>query len=257
MNLKATWAVFQFESGRTLALRRLAVSALLALFPIGMVTLMQAQGGKLYVPHRAAITLYVLVTEVVCLMGLLVWATPAILAELEGRTWSYLAVRPAGKGSVLLGKYLAAVAWTALTALATLSVCIFIVRPEEDTLRIWGVLAALTLFSCLIYGALFLLLGVVFLRRGMVVAVAYTVFLEVVVALIPAMINQLSVQYYLRNVGMKWLDLEERLTVNLPMHFSDAPPWQHLLILAGFTAALLTAAVLVLRRRELVTENGD
>ena len=41
------------------------------------------------------------------------------------------------------------------------------------------------------------------------------------------------------------------------MYVSDASAWQHLLVLAGAIAILLTAAVLILRRRELVTDDHE
>ena len=50
--------------------------------------------------------LFGLIPEVITLFGLLLWVTPVVQAELEGRTWIYLAVRPRGRVSMLLGKYL-------------------------------------------------------------------------------------------------------------------------------------------------------
>ncbi len=255
-SLRAIWAVFRFEFGRTLIVRRLAVAAFLALFPVAMVLLIGTE-GRLATPFGAAVALYVLVVEVICLMGLLLWATPVILSELEGRTWNYLAVRPAGKGAVLLGKYLAAVTWTAMTAWTSLSICLIILQPQQSTWHLWIVLSALIWLSCLAYGALFVLLGVLFIRRGMVVAVAYTFIIEVIIPLIPAMINQLSVQYYLRNLGMRWFPADEWAGYRGGMYVSDASAWQHLLVLAGVIAVLLTVAVLILRRRELVTDDHE
>ena len=255
MNLWATWTVFRFECVRTLTLPRLVFSAALMLFPVAMVILIQYQGGHLERDSRAAIALFILIPQVLCLMGLLLWATPVIHTELEGRTWAYLAYRPAGKGSVLVGKYLNAAVWTALTALLSLSVSMAIVRPEVEALRVGGVIAALTLLACFSYGALYVFLGVVFLRRAMVAAVAYTFLSEVALSWIPATVHHFTVQYHLRCLGMKWMgwtsltgqaEFDERLL------FSAAPAWQHLLILLVFTAVLLGAAVLILRRRELL-----
>ncbi len=49
---------------------------------------------------------------------------PLVHAELEGRTWIYLAVRPRGRVSVLLGKYLTAVAWTTLAGWTSTTICV-------------------------------------------------------------------------------------------------------------------------------------
>jgi ABC-type transport system involved in multi-copper enzyme maturation permease subunit len=67
-----------------------------------------------------------LIPQVVCLLGLLLWATPNVHSELEGRTWIYLAVRPDGKAMVLLGKYLTAVAWSASACLLALTISVIV-----------------------------------------------------------------------------------------------------------------------------------
>ncbi len=251
--LWTTWAVFRFESDRTVTFARLAFSAVLVLFPICMVTTIQSLGGQLHHSIASYIALFILVPDLLCLMGLLLWATPVIHSELEGGTWSYLAVRPGGRAPILLGKYLAAVTWIALCALTSLTVCVAVIEPEAGSLRVWSVLAGLVVLSCLAYGALYVLMGVLFLRRAMVAAVAYTAILEVAAGFVPATINQFTLQYHLRGVGVRWVpELVEEIP-NGPLLLSTAPAWQHILILLGFTAALLSAAILVLRRRELVT----
>ena len=58
--------------------------------------------------------------------GTFLWATPAISAELERRSWVYLAVRPNGGTAVLLGKYLAAVSWVLTAALVGLAIALAI-----------------------------------------------------------------------------------------------------------------------------------
>jgi len=255
INLWTTWTVYRFECARTRTVSRLVFGVALALFPVAMVALIQYQGGHLEIEGRAAATLFILVAQVVCLMGLLLWATPVVHSELESKTWIYLAVRPGGKGSVLLGKYLAAARWTALTALVGLTLSMPIVRPQADALRLWGVLAALVVLACLAYGALYVLLGVIFLRRAMVAAVAYTFFSEFVLTWLPATIHQFTVQYHLRCLGVKWMgwtSLPGQIRLDESLLFSTAPAWQHLLSLLGFAAALLVVAVQILRRRELV-----
>ena len=250
------WAVFCFEVRRIATLPRLAIGAMLALFPPALVVLIQSQGGRLQQQTAGAVALFVLIPEVVCLMGMLLWATPVIHTEVEGKTWAYLAVRPAGKAPILLGKYLAAVAWTALLALASLSVSVAIISPEEGALRVWGALARLIVLSCLAYGAIYVLLGVLFLRRGMLAAVAYTVVFELLVAFIPAMINQFTVQYHLRCLLVGWMPWPA-VPRGMQALFGTAPAWQHIAILLGIAAVALTIATLVLRRRELVRADTD
>jgi ABC-type transport system involved in multi-copper enzyme maturation permease subunit len=255
MNLIALWKVFRFECGRTLTAPRLLTWLLLAGFPAGLLLLIQQQGGYLGRDERGGVALFVLIPEFVCIMGQLLWAAPVVYSELEGKTWTYLAVSPAGKASVLVGKYLTAVVWTALAAWFSLAMSLAIVRPESDALRLGVVLAALVPLSALAYGAVYLLLGVIFLRRAMVAAVAYTFISEVLISFVPALINQLTVQFHLRTLLVRWMDWENRAESlrTGSQFFSTAPAWQHILALLVFAALFLFAAVLVLRRRELVS----
>jgi len=254
MRAWAIWFVFEFECRRTLSWRRLLLVAALALFPVGMILLIQYQGGHLEQEQRAAALLFVLTTEVLCLMGMLLWATPAIHGELESKTWTYLAVRPGGRGSILVGKYLAAVVWTTVSAWLSLAVCLWVLHYDMEVSPLAVPLGGLALLSCLVYGAMFILLSVVFLQRAMVAAVAYTALMEVVVAWLPATINHLSVQYHLRCLLAKWMGwaLSSSNGSFDSLFFSSTPASRHLLILLGAAGMLLTAAVCILRQRELV-----
>ncbi len=40
--------------------------------------------------------MFVLLPQVVTVLGLLLWATPVVHSELEGQTWVYAVVRPGG-----------------------------------------------------------------------------------------------------------------------------------------------------------------
>ena len=250
----AVWSVLQFEFRRALTWQRLVFVAALALFPAGMISLIQHQGGHLQRGPAAEIALFVLIPEVLCLLGLLLWAAPAVYSELEGKTWIYLAVRPAGRGSILVGKYLAAVAWTILTGWLSLALCLGVLRFDMSVSHLMIPLAALVVCSCVVYGALYILIGVLFLQKALVAAVAYTALMETLIAWLPAMINHFSVQYHLRCLLLKWTnhpDLPGSRQFSA-LFLSTDPAWQHVALLLGATVVLLTAALLVLLRRQLV-----
>lgn len=254
MNPAAVWTVFCFEMGRILKLSRIAIGAALAAFPPVLLALIQFHKGPMHEPVAGGWALFVLIPMMLCLMGILLWATPVVHAEVEGKTWAYLAVRPAGKGPILLGKYLAAAVWTATLALASLTASVVVIRPENGMLSTWLTFAWLVVLSCFSYSAIFVLLGVLFLRRGMLAAVAYTVVFEVLVALIPAVINQFTVQYHLRCLLAQAIpDVARRLRVP----FDQNPWWQHGLILLAIAASALSIAIAVLRQRELVRGDAD
>jgi hypothetical protein len=254
-------AVFRFEWRRSLALTRLAWWFVMAAFPATLTGVLVwrrvvMEDPNLPIDPRWTLVLYALVPNVVCYMGLLLWVTPAVHAELQGRSWSYLAVRPGGKVAMLVGKYFAAVTWTVLAAWTGLSASIVVARPSHAG-RMLLVLAVLTLLSCIAYGAMYALVAGVFRRRAMVVAVAYTLIFEFIVTYVPAVINQLTVQYRLRCLLVGWMDWEDQQQLlggpMAPALFGTAPWWQHVLILLATAAGLLAISAAVLRQSELVT----
>ena len=250
MNLRGALIVFGFERRRAMTAARIACWLVLALFPVVVVSIMRYYGASNSPePLLWPTALFFLVPEVVCLMGLLLWATPAIHGELEGQTWLYLAMRPDGKQSVLLGKYLTACAWTASAGMAGILISIVVAQPP-DAVRLALVLCGLVLLSSMTYGAVFILLGVVFLKRGMVMAVIYTLTFELAISFVPAVVNQLTVQYRLRSLLAQWLDWDQ-LRHDTPFLFSSTPAWQQVLILVAISIVLLSCATAVLCSRQL------
>ena len=80
-------ATFQFELINFLSLQRLAVTAILAMFPPVMLSLifLGFQFSNENFPFPLIVT--VLFVSIVCLLGMLLWATPNIYSELEGKSW--------------------------------------------------------------------------------------------------------------------------------------------------------------------------
>ncbi|HIQ20096.1 MAG TPA: hypothetical protein EYH34_02495 [Planctomycetes bacterium] len=251
--------VIRFECRRGMILSRVATALVLAVFPLALVLLVRTQGGDLETGPRGPGILFALLPGLTCLMCLLLWAIPAIHSEVEGSTWPYLAVRPGGKSAVLLGKYLTAVAWTTAVGWLGVSLCAMTMRLS-DRLETWCVLGILILLSALAYGALFVLLGVVFLRRAMVLAVGYAFIMEFLTGFIPAVIHRFTIQYHLRSLLSQWTGWTPA-SLGGAFHqlslFSPWPAWGHLLALLGGTAALLAAAGCILRQRELIKPESE
>ena len=194
-----------------------------------------------------------LIPEVITLFGLLLWVPALVHAELEGRTWIYLAVRPRGRVSVLLGKYLTAITWTALAGWISTTICVLVARPD-NALRLWGTMVALVAFSCVAYGAIYSLIGVWLHRRAMVLAVAYTLIFEFLVSLIPAVINKFTVQYRLRNLLFTWMDWWDLVPTGASnVLLGTEPAWLHVLILCGMVVGILTIAVQLIQHKEYAT----
>jgi ABC-type transport system involved in multi-copper enzyme maturation permease subunit len=259
MWLLKSWTVFEFEFRRSLTWRRLLLALALAMFPVSMICLVQLQGAHLERDGRGELFVFFLVPVVLCLTGLLLWATGIIHVELEEKTWTYLSLRPIGRGAIIFGKYLAAVVWTVVCATASLAICLAVLAASGDSVTYAPRMALLAVIATLAYGAIFVMLAVVFPSRAMVAAIAYTAVMEAVVAWLPSAINQASVLYHLRCIFAQWLLLSPG--THGPgfddYFFGTMPAWQHLAVLATITASLLAAATFVLRRRQLILSADD
>ena len=91
--------------------------------------------------------MFALVPMLVSMLGTLLWTTPAISAELERRSWVYLAVRPNGATAVLLGKYLPQSPGSFPLRLFGLSIAVPL-AASGDTWRIWWAMIRLVCLAC-------------------------------------------------------------------------------------------------------------
>ena len=250
-------AVFFFEWKRASTFPRMAWWAALAAFPVFIVGLFRYIVPSQPEPPEelwrvfCAWLIFALVPMLVSMLGTLLWMTPALSAELERRSWVYLAVRPNGSTAVLIGKYLAAITWVIPPAMVGLSIAVPL-AGTNDPWRIWLTMAGLVLLSCPAYAAIYLLLGVVMPRRAMVLAVAYTLLFELIISFVPAVINKVTVQYRLRALAARWCDLPifgGRESGALVL-IGDEPAWIHVATLIALTLTLLCVSVVVLRSSE-------
>lgn len=249
-------AVFVFEWKRALSAPRLAWWLMLAAFPVLIIGLMKftiTSTADLDPPRRELwiIFLFALVPMLVTMLGTMLWVTPALSAELERRSWVYLSVRPDGGTAVLLGKYLAAVTWVIPAALAGMTIAV-VISEAENPWQIWWTMARLVCLSAPAYAALYLLLGTIMPRRGMVLAVGYSLLFELVISFVPAVINELTVHHRLMALLIEWcqVDLPPESRQGAVMLIGNTPSWQHVAILMLYPPVLLTASILFLRASE-------
>lgn len=245
--------VVRFEIRRSLSPGRVAIWSILVLFPIALMTAVRLLGNQTSESEEAwGMALYFLVPEVVCLLGLLLWATPAVSTEVEGQTWIYLAMRQSGRNLVLVGKYLTAVLWSCSAAFVATTVCT-IIMGSAGGIWLWCVICILSLLSCLAHAALYVLIGTVFFRRTMVTAVFYTLVVEYVLAFVPAMANRLTINYRLRGLLADWMDWSTARTVTETIGGQESA-WVHIVVLLATSVALLSLSILRLTWTELPTQ---
>lgn len=248
-------AVFFFEWRRALTIPRLAWMLALMAFP-PLLLLMLGSAAREDPPLEiAAILVYVLSPGVACMMSVFLWATPVLSAELEGRSWVYLAVRPYGPLAVLFGKYLVAISWAVPVGLVSAAIGSIIIGPEPVA-RLVTVECGLATLSCLSYAAVFLLIGVIIPKRAMVAGVLYAVVFEAGAALIPAAVNLFTIQYRLRCILVRWMEMDVESARGIPVfvaYFGEESATWHVAVLLGMTVGYLAAAALLLRFREFTS----
>jgi ABC-type transport system involved in multi-copper enzyme maturation permease subunit len=195
--------------------------------------------------------LFALGPMLVSMLGTMLWVTPALSAELERRSWVYLAVRPNGGTAVLIGKYLAAVTWVVPPVLLGLSVAVPL-SGAANGWQIWWTMARLVVLSTPAYAAVYLLLGTIMPRRGMVLAVGYSLLFELVISFVPAVINKLTVHHRLQALLLQWceLDIPPEFMSGAISLIGNTPTWQHVAILLLYPPVLLAASVGFLRACE-------
>jgi hypothetical protein len=250
----AATAVFDFR--RSLTISRLSVFAVLSLFPPAIM------GINLLGPGLDAAPVIIGVTVMmVGILAELLWATPIVHSELEGKTWLFLAVRPRGVMAVLLGKYLIAVLWTMAVCSVALTICAVLAASARvpNALQIWLVFSILIALAAFAYASIFVLIGVIFHRRAMVFAMAYVIVFEVLVAQIPAVINQLTIRHHLTALAVKWLDFRYLGDEEVPefilqeMLGVQEPHWQNITMVIATGAICLAATMRIICSREYLS----
>lgn len=208
---RATPGVVSYELARSRTPARIAMFVLMAGIPtallIAVANLTPARFRTDQQTNLAfCVLLYALVPQVMTMLGMLVLASPIVHTELEGQTWIYSLIRHRGRRSLLLGKYIVAVLWTTTAGILVTSLSIPFL-PLQNPGKAWITISLLCVLSSLAYGALFILIGVVFQKRVMVISFVYALLAEGLLAWIPAVVNQFTIAYRLRSILFRWLDL--------------------------------------------------
>jgi hypothetical protein len=249
--------MMEFELARVMTVRRLTVTMVMVLFPPVMILIL-SQGNVDIIPE---LTLSVF-CGMVCFLSLLLWATPNVYAELEGKSWTFVTTRPRGRLAILFGKYLIAAGWSFGISWLALSVSILCLHPftplnEELTrLELWTFLSLLLLLASMVYAAIFSLLGVLMQRRAMPVAVGYFLLVEVVLALVPAVVGKLAMTFHLFSLMTHWIGYvfpAESDNDDFQMLYGVFPVWVHLAAIFVMTTLSLSLAAYVIRAREYIT----
>ncbi|MBL8814648.1 MAG: hypothetical protein JNL58_01365 [Planctomyces sp.] len=249
-------AIFFYEWKRTLTFGRISWWFLLTAFPVLITLLVRAEANFRDVGMEQpqietvwTLMFYMLIPCVCCCLGVFLNAAPAIAGELEQRSWVYLATRPWGIFWLLVGKYIIAVVWASSAAIVSASLAIPLIESQDHT-KMWFTICSISLLSSMAYAALYLMIGALFPKRAMVFSVTYTALVEVVLSLIPAIINRFTIQYRLRSLLIQWIEISpegrRELMENLFFKyvFAEEVSSVQIVWLLGLTGLFLTGSII-------------
>ena len=210
------------------------------------------RAGGITLQLITAVYLFVLYPQVICLLLALLYGTSILGHELDGKTLPYLFTRPLPRWRFVTGKYLGIVASLIVPTSVSLAAAWFLMGALSDLkllLAVWiGTLGAL-----LAYNAVFSLFGFLTPRRGMIVALLYGIIFELILSFAPALVNQVTVTYYLRSLVVEFLDLE--VPRQLSRMVGGASLSTAALSLGAIIAVTLGLSSLMAARREYVVKD--
>ncbi len=255
-----------YEIRSSFTIQRTSVSLVLALFPPTMLGLL-ILGARF---SRAGVSnsilqgftplLTITLTGLVCLLSLILWATPNVSAELEGKSWVFIASRPGGRISIFLGKYLAAISVSFTICIIAISLCTFLINsqlPTGDAVNFWISLSGLFFLACLAYGGIFSLLGVLFIKRAMTFSVGFVIGADLIMGSVPGVLmNKSSILYHLQEISLVWLGwfLPSNSETGYRAIFGEGySVTAHILIIFGVTLVTLCIGAWAIVNREYIT----
>jgi ABC-type transport system involved in multi-copper enzyme maturation permease subunit len=175
------------------------------------------------------------------------YGTSAVGGEREDRTLVYLLITPLPRPLVYLVKFAAAVTLVLGWTVGSLIAIGFVGRP-------WGMEAVRLFWPALVLGAtaytsLFHTLGAAF-RRGTIISLAYTFFLEGLLGNMPGLVKRVSLSFYLScMIYDAGLEYEVAPLIAREM-FLPVTGRSAMLVLAWVAVGLFVAGVTVFTRRE-------
>ena len=272
---RAALRVFELALGQMLWSRRTAFMALIAAGPVLIAALLRALAAlPLFEAGAGQIGGRAVSLDGPDIFGLMIWTfylrftvpvlgvfygTSLIADEVEDRTITYLFTRPAPRGAVLVGKYLAYLACAAVVVLPSVMVVYFLVVPllgGSIGRNFPALLVDLGLIGAgfAVYGAVFALVGAWF-RRPLLTGLVFVFGWEPVVVVLPGYMKYLSVGYYLQGLAPHAMPRGDALSVIQALLTSVQTPlatWVNLAALALIGTVSLAAAMRAVERREFV-----
>jgi ABC-2 type transport system permease protein len=215
-------------------------------------------GGRVGGPALFGLMIWLLyIRFIVPVLGVF-YGTALIADEVDDRTITYLFTRPVRRGAVLVGKYLAYVACTALLVLPSVVLVYFLIVPLGGG-RIGESFPALLedlgmlLVGLIAYGAVFAWVGAR-LKRPLVLGLVFAFGWEPAVLLFPGYLKRLTVAYYLQALVPHAMPQDSAVSILLQVFREVPPAAASVAYLAIIVAVALWFAARAVERREYVLD---
>jgi ABC-type transport system involved in multi-copper enzyme maturation permease subunit len=178
---------------------------------------------------------------------------PVIVDEMEGRTLTYLTLRPLPRPVIYTSKFLAGTTLGLLLAIVPLLILFAVcLGGSGDMNAMFESLGKLTLASAIgviTYTSIFTMLGALF-SSNLLAGIIYFVVFEIVMAFLPVL-ELLSVRFYLRDIaGLRATDrlgVLDKLVYDEPV---DPPMWASILLLLVLIGGAVALGNLIFRNRQ-------
>lgn len=183
----------------------------------------------------------------------LFYGTALISEELEGKTLTYLFIRPVSKPIIMLGKFIALIWISSILVLPSVIFCYTILylgkRPFFEDMSILGQDLGVVFLALLAYGSLFSLLGA-WLRHSVLVGLLYAFGWEGIMAYLPGVTRNLTLSHYIQSI------LPQPDTANFlsTMFGQLSGPVESVVTLLLLSVFFLATACLIVREKEYVLD---
>ncbi|HED66783.1 MAG TPA: hypothetical protein ENJ09_14660 [Planctomycetes bacterium] len=205
--------------------------------------------------------LYLMYPQSLCILAALLFGASLLAGEIEDKTLTYLFTRAVPRWKVLGGKYIATAGVLAVLTVASMSMAFFI-SGRPFGLRVWWALSVVTALACFTYTAVFALLGLLVPRRAIPAGLIFAVVVEGLLSTVPALVNELTVGYYLRSLAWRLADpplptsIRADFERNVAPLFVGASTSTALFALGGIAVGTLAVSALLIHRREWPLTEG-
>lgn len=177
---------------------------------LAVIQLVPILGALVYVLYQDVdgLTMFSNIVEQVTIpfllpLAALFYGGPAIVDEMEGRTLTFLTLRPIGKANMFVAKVVSAILMALPMVIVPLLILFVVCLIKSDdmgaTVESLGRISAALSLGTIAYTTIFASLGAVF-ASSLLASIVYFVAVELVMGALP-IVEMLAIKYHVRNVA--------------------------------------------------------